>query len=151
MLRSNPFAVLRLRPLAAAMLFASCAAVGGARAQEQPDEPQGKSSENVTTLDLVTVVGVTPVAGTDIEAAKLPYNVQSADDDALNRSQTLDLSEFMNRNLAGVTVNGRANRPRRIGCPSGTSPTRRHCRRFRSSRRCGRTNRRRIPRACRDR
>ncbi|MGH8172163.1 MAG: TonB-dependent receptor, partial [Rhodanobacteraceae bacterium] len=102
MLRSNPSAGFRLRRLGAAMLLAGWAVAGAAPADE---EPQEKGSENVTTLDLVTVVGVTPVAGTDIEVAKLPYNVQSADDDALTRSQTLDLSEFMNRNLAGVTVN----------------------------------------------
>jgi outer membrane receptor protein involved in Fe transport len=108
MLRSDAFAVLRLRRLGAAAMFAACVgALGTAHAQD----PQQKPSENVTTLDLVTVVGVTPVAGTDIEAAKLPYNVQSADDDALTRSQTLDLSEFMNRNLAGVTVNAAQGNP----------------------------------------
>lgn len=89
-------------PLAAALagLF------GSAAAQTPP-----ANSENVTTLDLVSVVGVTPVAGTEIAAAKLPYNVQSINDDALDRAQTLDLTDFMNRHLAGVTTNGAQNNP----------------------------------------
>ena len=88
-------------------LAAAVIAAGAAHAQTEPES----KNENVTTLDLVTVVGVTPVAGTDIEIAKLPYNVQSADDEALKRSQTLDLSDFMNRHLAGVTVNQAQDNP----------------------------------------
>jgi outer membrane receptor protein involved in Fe transport len=65
----------------------------------------------VTTLDLVNVVGVSPVAGTEIAAGKLPYNVQSVDDDALKRSQTLDLTDFMNRHLAGVSTNSAQGNP----------------------------------------
>jgi outer membrane receptor protein involved in Fe transport len=94
----------RLAPLAAAL--AGCMA--GAHAADAP--PTG-ASENVTTLDLVNVVGVSPVAGTDIAANKLPYNVQSIDDSALERAQTLDLTDFMNRHLAGVTTNAAAGNP----------------------------------------
>ena len=72
---------------------------------------QDRGSEDVTTLDLVNVVGVSPVTGTDISAMKLPYNVQSTDDSALERSQTLDLGDFMNRHLAGVTANGAQGNP----------------------------------------
>lgn len=83
-------------------------------AQAHADPQQGDDStgsENVTLLDLVNVVGVTPVAGTEIAAEKLPYNVQSINDDALNRAQTLDLTDFMNRHLAGVSTNGAQNNP----------------------------------------
>jgi len=89
----------------------SITAIAANAQQEPPTSNADKNNENVTTLDLVTVVGVTPVAGTDIEIAKLPYYVQSADDEAIQRSQTLDLSEFMNRNLAGVTVNQAQDNP----------------------------------------
>lgn len=75
------------------------------------DETPPPSDENVTALDLINVVGVSPVAGTDIAASKLPYDVQSADDAALERAQTLDLSSFMNRNLAGVSINEAAGNP----------------------------------------
>ena len=94
----------RLAPLAAAL--AGCMA--GVHAADAP--PTG-ASEDVTTLDLVNVVGVSPVAGTDIAANKLPYNVQSIDDSALERAQTLDLTDFMNRHLAGVTTNAAAGNP----------------------------------------
>lgn len=72
---------------------------------------QEHASEDVTTLQLITVVGVSPVTGTDIAAGKLPYNVQSIDDRALQRAQTLDLTDFMNRHLAGVTTNGAQGNP----------------------------------------
>ncbi|MEO6688071.1 MAG: TonB-dependent receptor, partial [Dokdonella sp.] len=68
-------------------------------------------SEDVTTLDLVNVVGVSPVAGTEIAAGKLPYDVQSIDDSALVRAQTLDLTDFMNRHLAGVSANSAQGNP----------------------------------------
>ena len=74
------------------------------------DEPQ-TDTENVTVLDLINVVAPTPVAGTEIPANKLPYYVQSSDDEAIKRSQTLDVSDFMNRNLAGVTINQAQNNP----------------------------------------
>jgi outer membrane receptor protein involved in Fe transport len=73
------------------------------------DAPPG--DEDVTTLDLVNIVGVSPVAGTDIAAMKLPYNVQSIDDSALARAQTLDLGDFMNRHLAGVSANATQGNP----------------------------------------
>jgi outer membrane receptor protein involved in Fe transport len=103
----NPYACLcnRHRMPAAALVALLAAGSVTAAAQEREND------ENVTTLDLVTVVGVTPVAGTDIEIAKLPYNVQSADDEALARSQSLDVADFMNKSFAGVTINQAQNNP----------------------------------------
>lgn len=94
---------MRAHPLAAALLLAAVASAGA--------HAQDKASEDVTTLDLVNVVGVSPVTGTDIAAMKLPYNVQSMDDSALKRAQTLDLTDFMNRHFAGVSTNGAQNNP----------------------------------------
>ena len=106
MLRSarHPIAIPRLTraPLAAALALIMAPAFA--------DEPQ-TDTENVTVLDLVNVVAPTPVAGTEIPANKLPYYVQSANDDSIQRSQTLDISDFMNRNLAGVTINQAQNNP----------------------------------------
>jgi len=109
MSRTHRVAPIRGRRLLVAL--AALLASAGAVAQSQPQPPTQPQDENVTTLDLISVVGVTPVAGTDIAISKLPYNVQSADDEALQRSQTLDLSDFMNRHLAGVTVNSAQNNP----------------------------------------
>jgi outer membrane receptor protein involved in Fe transport len=72
---------------------------------------QQRESEDVTTLDLVDVVAPTPVAGTDLSAAKLPYPVQSIDDRALQRAQTLDLGAYMDRHLAGVSTNAAQGNP----------------------------------------
>ena len=108
---SSRYAPLRRRSLLAATLVAALACTTAMAQTDATAAPQSKSDENVTTLDLVTVVGVSPVAGTDIEIAKLPYYVQSADDEALKRSQALDISDFMNRNLAGVSINQAQDNP----------------------------------------
>ena len=72
---------------------------------------QDSNNENVTELELINVVAPTPLAGTEIPVNKLPYNVQSTNDDALQRAQTLDLTDFMNRNLAGVSINQAQDNP----------------------------------------
>ena len=72
---------------------------------------QERAGEDVSALDLVEVVGVTPVAGTDLAADRLPYDVQSVDDVALSRAQALDLGDYMNRRLAGVTINAAQGNP----------------------------------------
>lgn len=59
----------------------------------------------------VTVVATTPGGGTGIDADKLAFNVQSADADALARSQALDLSDYLSSNLASVSINSAQNNP----------------------------------------
>jgi iron complex outermembrane receptor protein len=98
---------LRLSPIALGLALGASGTATQARAADTPPE----NREDVTTLDLVNVVGVSPVAGTDIAAGKLPYNVQSIDDSALARAQTLDLTDFMNRHLAGVNTNSAQGNP----------------------------------------
>lgn len=56
-------------------------------------------------LPKVEVVGTSPLPGIGIERNKLPYDVQSVSDEDVYRSQTLNLTEFMARNLSGVNVN----------------------------------------------
>jgi outer membrane receptor protein involved in Fe transport len=98
-------ACLAVRLFDRCIVLVLAVATATSAAADAPGDPQERADENVTTLDLVTVVGVTPVAGTDIAISKLPYDVQSADDEALKRSQALDLGDFMNRRLAGVSIN----------------------------------------------
>lgn len=90
--------------IALALMIAS--ATVSAQETRQPANP-----EDVTVLDLITVVGATPIAGADVDPGKLPYYVQSSNDDLLNRTQALDLTDFANRHLAGVTLNGAQNNP----------------------------------------
>ena len=59
----------------------------------------------------ITVVGTTPNAGTGIAIDKLPFNVQGADSDALERAQSLDLTDFLSTNLGSVNINSAQNNP----------------------------------------
>lgn len=59
----------------------------------------------------VVVVAATPAGGTGVALDKLPFNVQAADSDALARSQSLDLTDFLSTNLASVNINSAQNNP----------------------------------------
>ncbi len=60
---------------------------------------------NNQRLKEVEVVGTSPLPGIGIEEDKLPYDVQSVNAETLYRSQTMNLTEFMARNLSGVNIN----------------------------------------------
>ena len=59
----------------------------------------------------VVVVAPVPGAGLGIAPERLPFVTQSADHDALARTQSLDLTDYMNSNLASVSVNGAQGNP----------------------------------------
>lgn len=84
-----------------ASLFLTARVLAASSSQDSPRN----NTEDVDSLALVTVVGVTPLAGTDIPTQKLPYYTQSANDDSLRRSQALDVTDFMSSHLAGVALN----------------------------------------------
>jgi len=76
--------------------------------------PQGKSKtiilEPIETkapvaIKPVEVIGITPTHGTGLPKAKVPANVQSTTAEELARNQSLDLSDYMNRNLGSVHIN----------------------------------------------
>ncbi len=56
-------------------------------------------------LKEVEVVGTSPLPGLGIEEDKLPYDVQTVNAEQLHDSQTMNLTEFMSRNLSGVNIN----------------------------------------------
>ncbi len=60
---------------------------------------------NEVTLPQVEVVSTSPLPGIGIEKYKLPYEVQSVNEEAIYNSQSLNISEYMSRNLSGVNVN----------------------------------------------
>ncbi|MEN8260458.1 MAG: TonB-dependent receptor [Pseudomonadota bacterium] len=70
-----------------------------------------ETQEDAVELDTVEVIGVTPVHGVGLEKSKIPYSVQSANSEDLERTQSLDLTQYMNRNLGSVTVNDAQNNP----------------------------------------
>jgi len=55
-----------------------------------------------TKLD---VVEATPLAGFDVPASRIPAPVQSVTSEDLQQSGSLDLSDYLNKRLAGVNVN----------------------------------------------
>jgi outer membrane receptor protein involved in Fe transport len=64
-----------------------------------------KKNPNGERLKEVEVVGTSPLPGIGIEEDKLPYDVQSINAETLYRSQSLNLTDFMSRNLSGVNIN----------------------------------------------
>ena len=59
----------------------------------------------------ITVVAPTPGGHVGIAPEKLPFNVQSADSDALERAQSLDLTDFLSTQLASVNINSAQGNP----------------------------------------
>ena len=93
--------------LAVALLaaFSSCAAAD----DETPPPPA--SGGAATDLGTIHVIATTPQQGADLPERLVPYNVQSTTSGELDRTQTSTITEYMNRNLTGVTINAAANNP----------------------------------------
>lgn len=73
--------------------------------------PLTASAQEVTDLSPVEVAGVTPTQGAQLPENLMPYSVQSADAADFDRAQSLDITDYMARNLAGVTVNAAQGNP----------------------------------------
>ena len=56
-------------------------------------------------LEEVIVYGVTPTEGIGVDRAKIAAHVQSAGGDEIAKSQSLDLTDYMNRALGSVSIN----------------------------------------------
>lgn len=66
------------------------------------DQDEGRKEK---TLREVEVVATSPLPGIGIEEDKLPYDVQSVTAEEIARGQTMNLTDYMARNLSGVTIN----------------------------------------------
>jgi len=66
---------------------------------------QDNAADSAKRLPSVEVVGTSPLPGIGIEKNKLPYDVQTVTDEQIYNGQSLNLSEYMSRNLLGVNVN----------------------------------------------
>ena len=79
-------------------LIISCSLSGAITAQE--------------TLEEIKVIGITPARdGVGLSADKIPYRVQSASAEDIDRSQSLDISDYLRHNLASITHNDAQNNP----------------------------------------
>ena len=72
--------------------------------------PSALAAEGAGFDEEIVVVAPTPGGGA-FDADKLPFNVQAADADALARSQSADLTDFLNTNLGSVNINSAQNNP----------------------------------------
>ncbi|MGH8475746.1 MAG: TonB-dependent receptor [Methylococcales bacterium] len=70
-----------------------------------------ESSNAPLLLESIEVIGTTPLAGTRLARDKIPSNVQSADSEDLDRNQSLNLSDYLDRNLESVTINNAQSNP----------------------------------------
>lgn len=60
----------------------------------------------------VVVVAPTPTSSNlGLDPSRLPFTVQAADSDALRRSQSLDLTDYLNTNLGSVSINSAQGNP----------------------------------------
>jgi iron complex outermembrane receptor protein len=74
-------------------------------------DAQTALSGNAADLGTIHVIAVTPQQGADLPEAMIPYNVQSTTSGELDRTQTSSITDYMNRNLTGVTINSATANP----------------------------------------
>ena len=70
-------------------------------------EPQPAAAR----LPQVEVIGTTPLPGIGLARDQIPSPVQSATEADLRRGNSLDLADFLNRNLGGVHINDMQGNP----------------------------------------
>lgn len=97
-MRTNPTPKYSLIALSVMAMFA-----GAALADTSTDSSTEKPPEKA--LPPVEVVGTSPLPGIGIEKDKLPYDVQTVTSEQLYQSQTMNLTDYMSRNLLGVNIN----------------------------------------------
>lgn len=97
-MRKTPSPKFSLIALSVMAMFA-----GTAFAQTTEEKAADKKAEKA--LPQVEVVGTSPLPGIGIEKDKLPYDVQTVTSEQMYQSQTLNLTDFMSRNLLGVNIN----------------------------------------------
>ena len=73
--------------------------------------PERSHPVDVFELPEVEVVSTTPLGTTGLAFKKIPGNVQSAEDEDINRHEAFGLTDFMNRRLESVNINDTQNNP----------------------------------------
>jgi outer membrane receptor protein involved in Fe transport len=59
----------------------------------------------------IEVIGITPSHGTGLPEDMIPFSIQTATAEDIDRSKSLSLSDFLNRNLGSVIINEAQNNP----------------------------------------
>ena len=84
------------------VLLAGSAGIAGAQAP-------ASEAENPPPLEQIVIVA--PYATTTIARDRVPSYVQSAASEQIERAQSLDLTDFLSRNFASVSINHAQNNP----------------------------------------
>ncbi|MCH8262596.1 MAG: TonB-dependent receptor plug domain-containing protein, partial [Proteobacteria bacterium] len=66
---------------------------------------------DIIQIETIVVIGITPAHGTGLPADMIPFSVQSATAEDIERSQSLALSDFLSRNFGSVIINDAQNNP----------------------------------------
>lgn len=69
------------------------------------------AEDELLETETIEVIGVTPTLGVGLPETKIPYKVQSATADDMDKSISLDITDFINRNFSSVIVNDAQNNP----------------------------------------
>src|SRR3984957_3305796 len=85
--------------------------IASANAAEPANDPLSGATQNVQQLGTVEVIGITPEQGATLPENLVPYNVQSATSSDFEQSQVLDATDYLNRHMAGVTINSTQDNP----------------------------------------
>ncbi|MFW5450120.1 MAG: TonB-dependent receptor [Methylophagaceae bacterium] len=70
-------------------------------------------AEEESNLELtdIEVIGTTPLHGVGLPADQIASNIQSATAEEIENSQSLDMTDFMNKTLGSVNINAAQNNP----------------------------------------
>ncbi|HSI42974.1 MAG TPA: TonB-dependent receptor [Methylotenera sp.] len=76
-----------------------------------PQTGLAEDKKPTITLDQVDVISTTPLPSIGLPINQIPSNVQTVKAEDLERTQSLDITDYMNRNLSGVNTNNIQNNP----------------------------------------
>jgi len=69
------------------------------------------AAEDSVELSEIEVIGTTPLHGVGLPADQIASNIQSATAEEIENSQSLDMTDFMNKTLGSVSINAAQNNP----------------------------------------
>ena len=90
--------------------FAALASAAAGAAEVGSGSPPSNAAA-VQELPQVLVIGNAPLPGFGLPLNEIPSNVQTADSQDLQRAQTTDLADYLNRRFTGVNVSESADNP----------------------------------------
>lgn len=69
------------------------------------------AADESVELSNIEVIGTTPLHGVGLPADQIPANVQTATSEEIARSQSLDITDFLNKTFGSVSINSAQNNP----------------------------------------